>query len=380
MWYLDSNFLIILAGTVFFILCRIIGGSFAAKLRRYLLPVLFFAFILNYSPVVAAAYSAVLIINYMLVLTLRRLAVSKETRAKRLFIFSIILNSILFILISVSPYLSGFWGNISLLGFSYAYLKIVDIFYYAHYFEEDIAPFDFVSFILFVPTFTAGPILNFSNFKEDLEAELPPLDLEMPTRRIVIGFFKKVVIVKTLYYAHDFLLAKNLNPVLSLAVLFLFYIIGYMDFSGYSDIAIGFGKLLGFNVAENFKNPFTSPSLTVFWRNWHISLGEWIKKHISIFIKPKTRLQSGLSSFIIMLFIGLWHKFTPLYFLWGLWHGIFLFIEAYFNKGIVNKKKTPRHIYILRCVLTNLIVTFGCIFFYSDIDTVVRILRGLFFL
>ncbi len=374
MWYLDSQLKYIMLMAVFYIALSALYPKGAAFAKRNLFPAAFFVFLFSYNPYTGFLYIVAAFINFY-----TAKLILKSNHKKTLFIFSIIFNSVAFLIVSILPYFNtDILSFISFIGYAYAYLKLMDLSYYAYFYEEEMNIRDVLSFILFVPVFTSGPIISFNDYKNQIDTPQEMPELEAPVKRIIKGFFKKVVLIKLLYIFHDRLLEGELNMLLSLLVLFSFYIIGYLDFSGYSDIAIGFSKLMGFHIPENFKFPFLSPSLTIFWKNWHITLGAWIKSHISIFLKPKTRLQAAVSAFIIMLFIGVWHKFSLLFFLWGVWHGIFLFIEAYFNIGTVNKKKTKPLIYYARCFVTNLIVTLGCIFFSSDMDIVLKIFKGLF--
>jgi alginate O-acetyltransferase complex protein AlgI len=372
MWYLDKSFIYILIIVLFSAGFNFLFKDRLSKLKKVLLSLAFGAFIFFYSK-----YLFVFIFAWIwAVFVLAKIIfhIQNDIVKKCVFIFSVGINVVVFVLTGV---LSYDIANVSVifLGSGYAFLKLTDVVYYAYYYEENFSFFDLVVFILFLPTFTSGPIMGFNDFKTQT-LNHTPVNLESSVKRIVMGYFKKIVLLKIIYILHDRLLSGSLNPMSSLLVLFLFYIIGYLDFSGYSDIAIGFGKIMGFNVPENFRMPFLSPSLTVFWKNWHITLGAWVKSHITVFIKPKTRLQSALASFIIMVFIGLWHRFSLLFLLWGMWHGLVLFIEGYFNLAIVNKKKTKPVVYYLRCAITNLIVTIGCLFFYTDMGIVIKILKG----
>lgn len=374
MWYLDKELKYILIMAAVYIGVSFVSQKGGDFFKKYPFPLIFTAFLFYYNLYTGIFYFIFIGINFMLA----QWILKTEKYKKQVFVCSVALNIIAFLSISIYPYLpSNSLDFISFIGFSYAFLKLVDLIYYAYFFAEEICAWDALSYLLFTPVFTSGPIMAFNDFKNQLHTKQEAIiNLENPIQRIMIGFAKKIILISLLYQLHDHLLEGELNFFLSFFVLFLFYIIGYLDFSGYSDIAIGFGALMGITVPENFKMPFLSPSLTVFWKNWHITLGTWIKGHISVFIKPKNRFLGGLSSFLIMIFVGIWHKFSFMFFLWGMWHGIFLFIEGCFNLGIVNKKKTPPLIYYGRCLITNIIVTLGCLFFYTDMAVVFKILKG----
>src|SRR6185503_1629431 len=116
----------------------------------------------------------------------------------------------------------------------------------------------------------------------------------------------------------------------SIVLIISLYLFFYFDFAGYSDIAIGFGLLLGVRVPENFKLPFTSTSLTEFWRNYHITLVDWMRDHVFIPLGGMRagRLKAGLLAATIMVLSGLWHGLTAPFLLWGLWHGGNMFVES----------------------------------------------------
>src|SRR5206468_7200830 len=124
----------------------------------------------------------------------------------------------------------------------------------------------------------------------------------------------------------------------SLFLMIWFYALIFFDFSGYSDIAVGFGRLMGYNIPENFKKPFQSPTLTQYWRNWHATLGDWFRDHIFMFFSRQTptRWTAAGLSLLIMVLIGLWHGFSWLYVLWGVYHGILMGLENLLNKTTVN--------------------------------------------
>jgi alginate O-acetyltransferase complex protein AlgI len=205
-------------------------------------------------------------------------------------------------------------------------------------------------------------------------------ELESSVKRIIAGMFKKIVIVPYMWDVfHRVLAAPELNTHQSLFLMVWFYALIYFDFSGYSDIAIGFGRLMGYNVPENFKKPFLSPTLTQYWRNWHATLGDWFRDHIFMLVSRKTpsrRTAAGLSM-LIMTLIGLWHGFTWLYLMWGIYHGILLALENLLNRTTVNKRKVSKTYFYARCLLVQLCVTAAVIVYSENAETVLRIYRGL---
>jgi D-alanyl-lipoteichoic acid acyltransferase DltB (MBOAT superfamily) len=205
---------------------------------------------------------------------------------------------------------------------------------------------EYVNYVIFFPAFTAGPIDRLERFVKDLRIPLPMADEDWidAGTRLFVGLFKKFVVA-------DLLAVISINDVLVPQVkgagwmwlfLYAYTFRIYFDFSGYTDIAIGLGRLLGFRLPENFAAPYLKPNLTQFWNSWHMTLTQWFR---SYFFNPLTRaLRSGkhLPIWIIifvtqistMILIGLWHGVTINYVLWGAWHGMGLFIHNRWSEFI----------------------------------------------
>jgi len=199
---------------------------------------------------------------------------------------------------------------------------------------------EYVIYVIFFPTLTAGPIDRIERFVLDLRRPLvlAPNDLSEAGKRLLVGLFKKFAVADALS-----LIALNATNALQVhtagwgwVLLYAYAIQIYFDFSGYTDIAIGLGQLLGIHLPENFKAPYLKPNLTQFWNNWHMSLTQWFRAY---FFNPLTRaLRSRwrklpvpviifITQLATMVLIGLWHGVTWNFFLWGLWHGLGLFVH-----------------------------------------------------
>jgi D-alanyl-lipoteichoic acid acyltransferase DltB (MBOAT superfamily) len=195
---------------------------------------------------------------------------------------------------------------------------------------------EFVTYALFFPALTAGPIDRADRFVKELRQPAPAwVEGGM---RLAVGIFKKFVIADTL--ALVALSAQNAPQARSTVWLWilLYAYAGriYFDFSGYTDIALGLGRLLGFKLPENFDQPYLKPNLTVFWNSWHMSLAQWFRAY---FFNPLTRALRGamrtrpLPPWLIiligqagtMVLIGLWHGVTWNFAAWGVWHAVGLF-------------------------------------------------------
>ena len=193
----------------------------------------------------------------------------------------------------------------------------------------------------------------------------------------MIGLFKKVLIANTLGELSNILITSTDISILLYWIFAISYMLQiYFDFSGYSDIAIGLGRMFGFHFLENFNYPYMATSITDFWRRWHISLSSWFRDYIYI---PLGGNRKGIKKqirniLIVWLLTGLWHGANYTFIVWGLLFGIMLIIE----KFILSKylKNTP---YIIKRIYTLFIVLISFVIFRSDnINEAFNIIKGLF--
>jgi len=212
---------------------------------------------------------------------------------------------------------------------------------------------DYINYIIFFPTLTAGPIDRLENFIRSINSPLKDRFeiVGVGGKRIIIGLFKKFVIADSFA-----IIALNSTNALQIqwtgwmwVCLYAYTFQIFFDFSGYTDIAIGMGRLMGLILPENFSSPYLKPNVTQFWNNWHITLTQWFRAY---FFNPLTRsLRSGKRKWTIpgiifvtqlstMVLIGLWHGVTWNFVLWGAWHGLGLFVHnrwsSVFNIRIQN--------------------------------------------
>lgn len=198
-------------------------------------------------------------------------------------------------------------------------------------------------FTIFFPAFLAGPLDRLQRFRKDLD-DPQPLDalvLKQSGQRLAMGLFRKFILADALAFvalsAARVPQTKSAGWLWVMLVAYSFQI--FLDFAGYTDIAIGSGALLGFSLPENFNQPYRQPNLTLFWNNWHMTLTQWIRGY---FFNPLTRalrkerkLPAPLIIFITqmstMLVIGLWHGVNRNFIIWGAWHGLGLFIHNRWN-------------------------------------------------
>jgi D-alanyl-lipoteichoic acid acyltransferase DltB (MBOAT superfamily) len=197
---------------------------------------------------------------------------------------------------------------------------------------------EYVTYVVFFPALSAGPIDRLERFVPELRQPLPLTkdDWLFVIRRVFFGLFKKFVIADTLAIsALNDSLAQHVHSAGWMWILVYAYAFQiYFDFSGYTDIAIGMARLMGIRLPENFSSPYLKPNLTQFWNNWHITLTQWFRAYT---FNPLTRSlrRTRLPVWMILLvtqvstmvLIGLWHGIAWTYTLWGLWHGLGLFVH-----------------------------------------------------
>lgn len=222
---------------------------------------------------------------------------------------------------------------------------------------------DYVLYIMMFPQLIAGPIVRYNEIADQIRHRLfSEKNIVEGFIRFAIGLSKKVLIANTLASTADIIF--NLPPnewtsnIAWLGILLYTFQI-YFDFAGYSDMAIGLGKMLGFKFPENFDSPYTSISITEFWRKWHITLGRFMREYLYL---PLGGNRNGLGKtyrnlFIVFLLSGLWHGASWNFVLWGAFHGFFLVVER-----ITGLAKT-NHFRIPRVILTFIIVMFGWVVF-----------------
>jgi D-alanyl-lipoteichoic acid acyltransferase DltB (MBOAT superfamily) len=243
--------------------------------------------------------------------------------------------------------------DVNWLGFSYVAFRLI------HALRErqsgklpDLGLREFLTYALFFPAITAGPIDRAERFVKDLRAldaaESPPRPLLSAARildggsRIATGLFKKFVVAALLLPVA--LSATNATQALTAGGLWLFlYAYAFLllfDFSGYSDIAIGIGRLYGVTLPENFNRPYFKSSLTTFWQSWHMTLSTWARFYIfnpvsrqmlTMTPKPPVALAVLITQATTMLVIGLWHGFTLNFVIWGLWHALGLWLHKLYT-------------------------------------------------
>ena len=227
---------------------------------------------------------------------------------------------------------------------------------------------NFALYVSLFPQLIAGPIVKYSDVELQLNSRKESLDLFLSgQKRFCYGMGKKVLISNTLAEVADKIWSSDISS-LGAATAWLgivcYTLQIYYDFSGYSDMAIGIGRMLGFTFKENFNYPYTSQSVQEFWRRWHISLSEWFKEYIYIPLggNRKGNFRTYLNVFIVFLLTGIWHGANFTFIFWGLFYAILQIIERLFLGKLL--KKNP--VKVLNLVYTLLAVMIGWVYFRSD--------------
>ncbi len=221
-------------------------------------------------------------------------------------------------------------------------------------------PINLAAYVAMFPQLIAGPIVRYSDVARELECRTHTItEAGEGVRRFIFGLAKKVLIANSMYDLSEIIYASDAKSVVMYwvyGISICLYI--YFDFSGYSDMAIGLGRIFGFHFLENFNYPFISRSVTEFWRRWHMSLGSWFRDYLYIPLGgnrvPKWRW--FINIFAVWMFTGFWHGAAWNFILWGLFFGVLLVAEKFWLLKYLNKSQVLSRIYILFAVLVSFIV------------------------
>jgi len=267
--------------------------------------------------------------------------------------------------------LTGFklWAGVKYpLGLSYVTFQVI-----AHFIEvynkkvdgeRNIIYFSF--YLLLFPKIPVGPITRYSQLEKQIKnIQVEPQDVADGLRRFIIGLAKKTLIADTLgkTVAPIFTLSTpTISPSMAWLVIIAYSLQLYFDFSGYTDMALGLGRMMGLRFIENFNFPYISKNIGEFWRRWHISLSSWFRDFV-FYPLERYRLKwigQPLNILIVFALTGLWHGMTSNFVIWGLLHGLALVFESTFLGKKIRALWAPRqHIYALGIVMA------GWVFFRS---------------
>lgn len=275
------------------------------------------------------------------------------------------------------------------LGMSFFAFEFVHYLYEVRKGGEPIkSPLQFLLFSLFFPSLVAGPIKRYQQFIPELQrgaAEVNSDDVGEGVRRVAIGFVKKVVIADNLTLAIAYY--TPLFGTLALSERWFFFVMLamriLMDFSGYSDIAIGLARLLGIKLPENFNWPYAARSIQDFWQRWHISLSSWIRDYVYIPLGGSRHgiVRKVFNGLIAFALCGLWHGPSWHFVVWGVYHGVGLAICGNYPKIPVvgpSLQNTLSRFPFVCWLATQLFVGLGWLVFFYPVSDALRMAQQLF--
>lgn len=297
----------------------------------------------------------------------------RKALAKRLMIISVLISAGLLI---YCKYTDFFIENFNALtGLSLPLLKIVlpigisfytfqILSYTVDVYRGNVAaqrnPISLGAYVAMFPQLIAGPIVRYSDIEKQLNNRTHSVEkIALGTRRFIIGLAKKVLIANQLGELIDGFKGSGDKSVLFMWLYAVAYAIHiYFDFSGYSDMAIGLGKIFGFDFPENFNYPFISKSATEFWRRWHMTLGSWFRDYVYIPMGgnrvPKTKWFFNI--FVVWMLTGFWHGAAWTFIFWGLFFAVLLMAEKLWYLKALERHQIIAHIYKILFVLISFVL------------------------
>ena len=238
---------------------------------------------------------------------------------------------------------------------------------------------NFGAFVCLFPQLIAGPIVKYIDISKELKNRDINLDeIQEGIRLFILGLGSKVLIannIGSLWNEVETMGFNNISTILAWMGIIAFSLQIYFDFNGYSLMAIGLGKILGFNFPNNFNYPYESRSITEFWRRWHITLGQWFKQYVYIPLGGNRlgRARTYFNLFIVWFLTGLWHGASYNFILWGLYFFILICIEKYGLLNLLNKHKLISHIYTIFFILVGWVL-----FAVIDLNQIINFFKKMF--
>lgn len=232
----------------------------------------------------------------------------------------------------------------------------------------------YATYITLFPQLVAGPIVRYQDVALELETRQESFELfSVGVKRFVIGLAKKVLIADTIYHVYTNILGFNMSAFSYILVAICFTLQIYYDFSGYSDMAIGLGKMFGFNFKENFNYPLIASSITDFWRRWHISLSSFFKDYVYIPLGGNkcSKIKNIRNIFIVWALTGFWHGASWNFIMWGIYFFVFLILEKFILKKYL-KKNFIAYIYTFIIVVISFVI-----FSITDLNELFSFLKGM---
>lgn len=333
-----------------------------------------------------------IVLNYILGLKIDKYK-EDSTKKKRVLVISIILN-ILFL--GVFKYTNFIIDNLNIafrtsifipkiplpIGISFytfqAMSYVIDVYRNDGKVQKNI--FNLALYISMFPQLVAGPIVRYQTVADQISCRQHSYEkFNDGINRFIIGLFKKIIISNSMGELSTIIYAMS-DTTMSLVTAWLgaiaYMLQIYFDFSGYSDMAIGLGKVFGFDFLENFNYPYISKSVAEFWRRWHISLGSWFRDYIYIPLGGNrvSSLKVYRNLFVVWLVTGIWHGASWNFIIWGLYFGVFIMLERLCLQKILNCVPSfIQHLYLLVIVLIGWVL-----FSQPDLSSTINYLKIMF--
>lgn len=240
-------------------------------------------------------------------------------------------------------------------------------------------------YIVLFPQLIAGPIVRYKDIAQEIDKRHVNVeDFYAGIEKFIIGLGKKAIIANTMALTADAIWNNGVSQntwIMSWVGSIAYTLQIYFDFSGYSDMAIGLGRMFGFHFNENFNLPYISKNITEFWRRWHISLSSWFRDYVYIPLGGNQK-NVYLNLAIVFLLTGVWHGAAWNFIVWGIWNGVFILIERVIrmkNKKKEIQKKQNRGIIFLQKLYTLMVVNLGWVLFRApDLETAIDFMKSMF--
>lgn len=375
-----NSFLFLVCFPLIFLLYYLIPAKYQKGRNLFLLVVSYILYI-NWKPVYALILLGVTCITYLTALQIER----KSEHSKKIMIIGVIAGLIPLLFSKYFNFINEqVYALLSLVGLRYELQGLnwavpIGISFFTFqaigyvwdvYYKKINAERDFLTYALFIsffPSILSGPINKASLVIPQLNNLRPYFDYSKAVaglRMILWGMFMKVVVADRMGLYVDTVLPNYMNytGVTCFAASIFYTIQIYGDFAGYSLMAIGVGKTLGFELTENFRRPYFAVSVTDFWRRWHISLSTWLKDYVYIPLGGSrcSKLRNYWNIFVTFLVSGIWHGANWTFIVWGIWHGLFQIVEKMLGQQKCDYGWLGKSIKIM---VTFLLVNFAWIFF-----------------
>lgn len=306
-------------------------------------------------------------------------ATGKRGASRAVMVVSVVGN---LAILGTFKYAGAFTGLALPIGISFYTFQTMS--YTIDVYRGEVAPqrnfINFAAYVTMFPQLIAGPIVRYRTVEKQLENRSVSVDkFADGIRRFIVGLAKKVMLANMAGKLWEYAFSSPADERTMLmcwlgAIGFTFQI--YFDFSGYSDMAIGLGKMFGFDYEENFKYPYMQKSITGFWRTWHISLGTWFKEYVYIPLggNKKGVPRQLLNIFIVWGLTGIWHGASFNFLVWGLYFALFLIMEKLFlGRALSKAPKFVGHIYTMLVVIVGWVI-----FAVEDFGDIGGYLAGMF--